>query len=656
MHEPRQRARDSARRPPPRAHAGRRARRPAPADHHVAHRARATGRRSRRRARRRGACSASAGSSASSTTRSARQPGRDRADRLRERLRAAARRARPERRCRPSRRRRPASTLRRRAREPLRPFELAQLRERRRSRVRIAADAEARRRPRGRRAPGNVPSPRSASVVGARPATAPLAASAAISRSVMCVACTMHQRASTRGLRRAATRPAACRLHAKQSSTSRVCSAAWMWIGAPARRERDDLRRARPASPRAGCAARRRARSRAPPRARAARSTRRANVSIVCTNRRCPAVGRRAAEPGVRVEHRQQREREPGASARRRRCASASSAGSAYGLPGGIVMHVVEFGDAPCSRPSAISTYACAAIASNASASTRSRNAYIACRHVQKLSSLPRRDAPGAPGERALERVRVQVRHRRHDRARERARRRRRTHRPSTRDDRARRRRRRSRRRAPSRRAAAPPARRTSLQASRRRSPTTSATASRRRRGYTCTPAPVRRPSACDHQRMLAAPRRAADARRPGTRTRPRPRSTRTRAPARCARAAVAHDDDVAARRVAADHQVEVAHRPVDERAVDRGFAGERDGSYGRAQLDACRRASASRMPSPASSTSVRSTPGNAENGPSLRDVGDAHAPGERRRAPAPGGSAAISVVWPPPFFHGMRR
>ena len=88
--------------------------------------------------------------------------------------------------------------------------------------------------------PGKVPSPRSASVVGASPATAPLAASAAVSRSVMCVACTMHQRESA----------CACvsshstgrmRVAAKQSSTSRVCSAAWIWIGAAGPASRTDL-------------------------------------------------------------------------------------------------------------------------------------------------------------------------------------------------------------------------------------------------------------------------------------------------------------------------------------------------------------------------------------------------------------------------------
>ena len=63
-----------------------------------------------------------------------------------------------------------------RAAMALRPLELAQLRERVDDRVRIAADAEARRRADDSFAPGNVPSPRSASVVGARPATAPLAA------------------------------------------------------------------------------------------------------------------------------------------------------------------------------------------------------------------------------------------------------------------------------------------------------------------------------------------------------------------------------------------------------------------------------------------------------------------------------------------------
>ena len=171
-----------------------------------------------------------------------------------------------------------------------------------------------------------------------------------VSRSVMCVACTTHQRASTRACveqpfdrARAAPR--------EHSSTSRVCSAAWMWIGAPRRRQAHDLPPAPPASPRAGCAARRRARSHVA--ARASRASvvdelreRVGRVHEAPLSRR----RRRAAESGVRVEHRQQRERDA-----RSRCAaatmrSASSAGSAYGLPARIVMHVVEFGDARVAR------------------------------------------------------------------------------------------------------------------------------------------------------------------------------------------------------------------------------------------------------------------------------------------------------------------
>ena len=70
-----------------------------------------------------------------------------------------------------------------------------------------------------------------------------------------------------------------------------------------------------------------------------------------------------------------------------------------------------------CSPAFSISTYACAAIASNASASTRSRNAYIACAPRPEVSSRAAARASGAPGDRALERMRVHVRHRRHQRA-----------------------------------------------------------------------------------------------------------------------------------------------------------------------------------------------------------------------------------------------
>jgi len=72
--------------------------------------------------------------------------------------------------------------------------------------------------------------PRLASVVGQITAAAPLFATASISAGTMCVACTSCQRRSSRpsfashSIGRA---PVACR----QSSTSAVCSATWMWIG-----------------------------------------------------------------------------------------------------------------------------------------------------------------------------------------------------------------------------------------------------------------------------------------------------------------------------------------------------------------------------------------------------------------------------------------
>ena len=71
---------------------------------------------------------------------------------------------------------------------------------------------------------GNIPSPRSASVIGQSPATAPLSANARVSAAVICVACTKHQRPSTSAFCSNHSTGRAP-LQAKHSSTSRVCSA-----------------------------------------------------------------------------------------------------------------------------------------------------------------------------------------------------------------------------------------------------------------------------------------------------------------------------------------------------------------------------------------------------------------------------------------------
>ena len=76
-----------------------------------------------------------------------------------------------------------------------------------------------------------MPSPRLASVVGQMPATAPVRAAPAYSSGVMCVACTRHQRSST-GAWFSSHCTGRWPLQAMQSSTSCVCSAMWMWMGA----------------------------------------------------------------------------------------------------------------------------------------------------------------------------------------------------------------------------------------------------------------------------------------------------------------------------------------------------------------------------------------------------------------------------------------
>ena len=108
--------------------------------------------------------------------------------------------------------------------------------------------------PRDSRAPSKMPSPSVASVSGQSPTTAPDAASARISCAVVWVAWITHQRGSSPALSRSHStgrRPSA----AMQSSTSFVCSAAWMWIGpsgAP-RTRRAASRASRPAANAARC-------------------------------------------------------------------------------------------------------------------------------------------------------------------------------------------------------------------------------------------------------------------------------------------------------------------------------------------------------------------------------------------------------------------
>jgi hypothetical protein len=104
----------------------------------------------------------------------------------------------------------------------------------------------------------------------------------------------------------------------------------------------------------------------------------------------------------------------------------------------------------------------------------------------------------------------------------------------------------------------------------------------------------------------------------------------------------------------APDHEVEVARRAVGKRALERGFPANVTGS------NMARRSTASpvpdkRMPWPESSTRVRSTPGNDENGPS-RSISATLTRHAKAFRSASGGPTAISNVRPPPFFHGILR
>ena len=63
--------------------------------------------------------------------------------------------------------------------------------------------------------------------------------------------------------------------------------------------------------------------------------------------------------------------------------------------------------------------------------------------------------------------------------------------------------------------------------------------------------------------------------------------------------------------------------------------------------------AACSRTPAPASSRIARSTPGKLENGPAVAMVAMLTRQ-SNASMPAPGGWQTISMVLPPPFFHGV--
>ena len=147
------------------------------------------------------------------------------------------------------------------------------------------------------RTPSNIPSPRFDSVIGHSPATAPERASAAVSSGCIWVAWITHQRASIPTWS-SSTATGGLPWVAVTSSTSAVCSAAWMWTGSPGRR----LAACRASS---GGTARRlcgatpvRASAPNAPTAAAAPSTSRAKASMSLQAKRvCPPSGARPSQP-----------------------------------------------------------------------------------------------------------------------------------------------------------------------------------------------------------------------------------------------------------------------------------------------------------------------------------------------------------------------
>ena len=213
-------------------------------------------------------------------------------------------------------------------RQPLPVFQLPQLGGSVDLDVRIGADAEA---AAGREIGGAVEDAVAERRFGQRAETDHRAARPPTPRSppsVVWVAWITHQRSSSAALSSSHStgrRPSA----ATQSSTSRICSAAWIWIGPSGVAAADRPQRLR-ASPRAANAARCR-------RALAATSATDARArcdqieeALGIVDEAALAGGRRrAAEAAIGVERRQQREADAGFARWPRRCAAAISPRSA---------------------------------------------------------------------------------------------------------------------------------------------------------------------------------------------------------------------------------------------------------------------------------------------------------------------------------------
>ena len=189
-----------------------------------------------------------------------------------------------------------------------------------------------------------MPSPSEASVDGQRPATAPVAASAAHSAAFICVAWIRHQRASTGALSSSHCTGRAP-VAARHSATSFACSAAWMCIGPG--RAATRLQHRSGVTARRLCGAMPMAASRvARGRGAAGLDDAQIRLEVVAGSAAAPAPGRAPKMPPWRYSTGQQGQ----ADARVRRAAATMPqrhlGDAVIGRAVGLVVQVVELGDA----------------------------------------------------------------------------------------------------------------------------------------------------------------------------------------------------------------------------------------------------------------------------------------------------------------------
>ena len=379
---------------------------------------------------------------------------------------------------------------------------------------------------------------------------------------------------------------------------------------------------------------------------RASDATRRANESMDVHEAALRRGGRRSPESAVRVEHRQQRQRDAGV-----RCRGDHAPRELRGIrvraARGIVMHVVKFGDRRIARLQHLDV--------RLRGDRLERVGVDAVeKRVHRLPPRPETVAvgagpAGAPGERALERVRVQVRHAGNERsARALGAVRRRVcarHRRCSRRRRCRSARRRPIRRAATRRAQT--ASRHGLDHRDQRHRARRYRIDRERAGRRVRPRPRTR-------RCRRAQRQPADGRGRDIRP-PLPVAWQTRQRAGAMRAAASRTTTtLPCARPRRSIRLKSRTGPVDERARDLVVAAERIRLVRRAQFGGvgigaeahsrARRAARERGP----------RPGSARTGRRRRRRRRSRA-SRSRRASSPPDATTISVVWPPPFFHGIR-